>query len=74
MRMPFGQYKGWDIDLIRAEYLRWVIDNCPLRDKELKETIEAQIEYYDDAGPRSDEDHPGGVYILDRIYERSHVQ
>jgi hypothetical protein len=30
--MPFGKYKGHDLDELPDEYLLWVIANIPLRD------------------------------------------
>ena len=32
MRMPFGKYKGQDLDALPDEYLLWVIANIPLRE------------------------------------------
>ena len=32
MLMPFGKYKGQDLDALPDEYLLWVIANIPLRD------------------------------------------
>ncbi|NOT56788.1 MAG: exonuclease, partial [Deltaproteobacteria bacterium] len=32
MLMPFGKYKGQDLDALPDEYLLWVIANIPLRE------------------------------------------
>jgi uncharacterized protein (DUF3820 family) len=32
MRMPFGKYKGHDLDALPDAYLLWVLANIPLRD------------------------------------------
>ena len=32
MLMPFGKYKGHDLDALPDEYLLWVIANIPLRE------------------------------------------
>jgi hypothetical protein len=32
MLMPFGKYKGHDLDTLPDEYLLWVIANIPLRE------------------------------------------
>lgn len=32
MLMPFGKYKGQDLDALPDEYLLWVIANVPLRE------------------------------------------
>ena len=32
MLMPFGKYKGHDLDALPDDYLLWVLANIPLRD------------------------------------------
>src|SRR5262249_31191757 len=30
--MPFGKYKGHEVDSLPREYLRWLTENCALRE------------------------------------------
>lgn len=32
MRMPFGKFKGFDVDELPQDYLRWLIENIDLRE------------------------------------------
>jgi hypothetical protein len=32
MRMPFGKFKGTEIDEIKPQYLQWLLENIPLRE------------------------------------------
>jgi len=42
MLMPFGKYKGQDLNALPDEYLLWLIANIPLRDP-LRSAIAAEI-------------------------------
>ena len=43
MRMPFGKYKGQDINALPDEYLLWLLENIELRDP-LLSAVEAEVD------------------------------
>ena len=42
MRMPFGRFKGWDIEDVDEDYLVWLLDHATLRPT-LRRAIEEQL-------------------------------
>lgn len=42
MKMPFGKYKGQEIDDIPADYLEWCLTNCTLS-YQLEEEMQSQL-------------------------------
>lgn len=43
MKMPFGKYKGGDLEDIPDDYLLWVLDNCELRSPTLRRAIHERL-------------------------------
>jgi hypothetical protein len=55
MRMPFGKYRGCEVDTLPPQYLEWLWENCDLREPLLSAVREAlDLEEEDDTpAPRS---------------------
>jgi hypothetical protein len=43
VKMPFGKYKGGDLEDIPDDYLLWVLDNCELRSPTLRRAIHERL-------------------------------
>lgn len=39
MKMPFGKYKGWDVQNTPKQYLEWVLANVKLKSYDLVDAI-----------------------------------
>lgn len=51
MKMPFGKYKGDDLDDILDDYLQWVLDNCDIESETLLRAIEIRMGLRARSGP-----------------------
>lgn len=60
MKMPFGKYKGADIDTLSYAYVVKLLDNVPIKSKALRLALE---ERRDTAPKRSI--RPGGMFHED---------